>query len=41
MDAIFSIINIPLGIILKFVAGIFGGNFAAAVFIFTLIINLI
>ena len=41
MDAIFNIINIPLGLILKFVAGLFGGNFAAAVFVFTLLINLI
>jgi len=40
MDALFSIINKPLGWILKSVAGLFDGNFAAAVFVFTLLINL-
>ena len=41
MQAIFNIINIPFGWVLEFLSGIFGGNFAAAVFAFTLIINLI
>lgn len=40
MDKLFSIINIPLGWVLRFIAGIFDGNFAAAVFIFTLLINI-
>ncbi len=39
MDKLFSIINIPLGWVLEFIAGAFQGNFAAAVFIFTLLIN--
>lgn len=37
---IFDFINIPLGWVLKFVSNIFGGNFALAVFFFTLLINL-
>ena len=40
MQALFDIINMPLGIVLKFIAGIFSGNFAAAVFVFTLLINI-
>jgi len=40
MDKLFSIINIPLGWVLEFISGLFGGNFAAAVFIFTLLINI-
>ena len=40
MQTIFNILNIPFGWVLEFLAGIFGGNFAAAVFFFTLIINL-
>lgn len=40
MQALFNLINMPLGIILKFIAGLFNGNFAAAVFVFTLLINL-
>ena len=40
MDALFSIINKPLGFILKFIAEIFGGSFAVAVFVFTILINL-
>lgn len=40
MNKLFSIINIPLGWVLRFISGIFGGNFAAAVFVFTLLINL-
>ncbi len=41
MQALFNIINKPLGLILENLAFLFGGNFAAAVFFFTLIINLI
>ncbi len=40
MNQLFSLINIPLGWVLRFISGIFGGNFAAAVFVFTLLINL-
>lgn len=40
MNKLFSIINIPLGWVLNFISGIFGGNFAAAVFVFTLLINI-
>lgn len=40
MDKLFSIINIPLGWVLEFIAGAFNGNFAAAVFVFTLLINI-
>lgn len=40
MQGLFNIINIPLGYIMRFLADILGGNFAAAVFAFTLIINL-
>ena len=40
MQALFNIINIPLGWVLEFLAGIFGGNFAASVFVFTLLANL-
>lgn len=40
MDALFSIINKPLGWLLENISGFFGGNFAAAVFVFTLLINL-
>lgn len=40
MQALFNIINKPLGWVLEFFAGLFGGNFAAAVFVFTLVINL-
>lgn len=39
MTKLFDIINIPLSYVLRFFAGIFGGNFAAAVFVFTLLIN--
>ena len=31
----FDIINKPLGFVLEFIAGLTGGSFAAAVFIFT------
>lgn len=40
MQALFNIINKPLGWILEGIAGVLGGNFAAAVFVFTLFINL-
>lgn len=40
MQSIFNIINVPLSYILKFIANLFNGNFAAAVFVFTLLINL-
>lgn len=40
MQTIFNIINIPLGWVLEFLARIFGGNFAASVFVFTLLANL-
>lgn len=41
MQTLFNIINKPLGWILESIAGLLNGNFAAAVFLFTLIINLI
>lgn len=41
MQTIFNIINIPFGWVLEFLSGLFGGNFAAAVFFFTLIINMV
>lgn len=41
MQTLFNIINKPLGLALEFIAGLFGGNFAAAVFVFTLLINII
>lgn len=40
MNKLFSIINIPLAWVLNLIASAFNGNFAAAVFIFTLIINI-
>lgn len=40
MQTLFNIINKPLGWVLEIIAGLLGGNFAAAVFAFTLIINL-
>ncbi|MBQ8532703.1 MAG: YidC/Oxa1 family membrane protein insertase [Clostridia bacterium] len=40
MQTLFNIINKPLGWVLESIAGLLGGNFAAAVFAFTLIINL-
>lgn len=40
MDKLFNIINKPLGWVLEAIAGFMGGNFAAAVFVFTLLINL-
>lgn len=41
MNAIFGYINIPLSYILRFFASWFNGNFAAAVALFTLLINVI
>lgn len=40
MEWLFNIINIPLSYILNFFAGLLGNNFAAAVFVFTVFINL-
>lgn len=40
LQGIFNILNIPLGWILKNISALFGGNFAAAVFVFTLLVNL-
>ena len=40
MSGLFGIINKPLGWVLESIASLMGGNFAAAVFIFTLLINL-
>ncbi len=40
MQSLFNIINIPLSYILKFLSDIFGGNFAASVFVFTFIANI-
>ena len=39
-DGLFSLINTPLAEILKFIANLCGNSFPAAVFIFTLVINL-
>ncbi|MBR4122869.1 MAG: membrane protein insertase YidC [Clostridia bacterium] len=41
MQSLFNIINMPLGWILKNIAGLMGGSFAAAVFVFTLLINIV
>ena len=40
MQTLFNIINVPLAWVLRLIAGVFNGNFAAAVFVFTLLINL-
>ncbi len=40
MQFIFDLINVPLGWVLEKISSIFNGNFAAAVFVFTLLINL-
>ena len=40
MNKLFDIINIPFSYILRFIADMCNGNFAIAVFIFTLLINL-
>lgn len=41
MQSLFNFINIPFGYIIRFIAGIFDGNFAVSVFLFTLFINLL
>ncbi len=41
MQALFNIINIPLGYVMRFLANIFSNDFAAAVAVFTLLINII
>ena len=41
MQTLFNLINKPLGWVLENIAGLFGGSFAAAVFVFTLLINLV
>lgn len=41
MQALFNIINIPLGYVMRFLADIFSNDFAAAVAVFTLLINII
>ncbi len=40
MQFLFDIINVPLGYVLSFFADIFSNSFAAAVFFFTLVLNL-
>jgi YidC/Oxa1 family membrane protein insertase len=41
MTKLFHFINVPLAWVLRFIADAFNGNFAAAVFIFTLLINIV
>lgn len=41
MDFLSNLINTPLGYVMRFLANICQGNFAASVFLFTLLINLI
>ena len=41
MTKIFDIINIPLSYVMRFLAQLFGGHFAASVFVFTLLIDVI
>lgn len=41
MQTLFNIINIPLAYVIRFLSDLFGGNFAAAVFAFTLLINVV
>ena len=41
MQLLFNIINTPLGKVMEFIASITGNNFAVAVFVFTLLINVI
>lgn len=41
MQALFNIINVPLGYVLRFLADIMGNDFAAAVAVFTLLINVV
>ncbi|MBQ7726085.1 MAG: YidC/Oxa1 family membrane protein insertase [Clostridia bacterium] len=41
MQSLFNIINIPFGYLMRFFSTLLGGNFAAAVFAFTLLINVV
>jgi len=41
MQALFNIINVPLGYVMRFFADIFSNDFAAAVAVFTLLINIV
>ncbi len=41
MQTLFNIINVPLGYVMRFLADIFSNDFAAAVAVFTLVINVI
>lgn len=41
MQTLFNIINVPLGYVMRFLANVFNNDFAAAVAVFTLLINLI
>lgn len=41
MSQLFEIINYPLGYVMRFLAQVLGGNFAASVFAFTLLIDVI
>lgn len=41
MTKLFHFINVPLAWVLRFIADAFNGDFAAAVFIFTLLINIV
>ena len=41
MGSLFNFINIPLGYVMRFLAELLGGNFAASVFAFTLLIDLL
>ena len=38
---LFNFINVPLGYVMRFLSGVLGGNFAAAVFLFTLFIDIL
>ncbi len=40
MEKLYDIISVPMGYILNFLSGLVGNNFAAAVFLFTVIANL-
>ncbi len=41
MQGLFNLINIPLGYVMRMLSQIFVGNFAASVFVFTLLINIV
>ena len=41
MQTLFNIINKPLGYVLSFLAEIFNNDFAAAILVFTLLINVV